>query len=341
MKSVTPASAPLKVLVVGGGSIGARHLRNLAASGDVVRALVEPDSGRREALCAETGVEGFAQLEAGLDWSPRLVVVATPSHLHLTQALASARRGCDLFIEKPLAHTNEGLDELAAEVEARALVTLVGCNMRFHPGPARVHTLIREGRIGRALTARLYAGSYLPGWRPGQDYTRSYSARPETGGGCLLDFVHEIDLARWYMGPVREVFCLADHVSALAISSEDVAALICRHASGSISEIHLDYVQRAYDRGCAVAGEEGSISWDFGSGVVKCFEAGSGTWTTESEPQNWELNRMYTDELSHLLDCVRRRVPTAQSVPEAIEVMRIVLAARESSRLGRLVAVAA
>jgi predicted dehydrogenase len=316
-------------------------LRNLAAAGAGDLGLAEPDAARREALCRETGARGFDSLESGLDWNPRLVVVATPSHLHVSQALAAARRGCDLFIEKPLGHSADGLEELASEVAARKLVTLVGCNMRFHPGPARVRALIAEGRIGRVLSARLHAGSYLPEWHGGEDYRKSYSARVESGGGCLLDFVHEIDLARWYAGPVREVFCAMDHVSSLAIETEDVAALICRHASGALSEIHLDYVQRVYDRGSTVAGEEGSIFWDFRTGTVACFEARTGAWTTTGLDRGWELNQMYADEIAQLLECVRDRRPAAQSVSDAVEVMRVVLAARESSRLGRLVPVAA
>jgi predicted dehydrogenase len=329
------------VLVVGGGSIGGRHLRNLAAAGAGDLGLAEPDAARREALIRETGARGFETLEAGLGWEPRLVVVATPTHLHVSQALAAARRGCDLFIEKPLGHSLEGLEELTSEVAARKLVTLVGCNMRFHPGPVRVRALIAEGRIGRVLSARLHAGAYLPEWHDRQDYRTSYSARAETGGGCLLDFVHEIDLARWYAGPVREVFCVTDHVSSLAIETEDIAALIFRHNGGALSEVHLDYLQRSYDRGCTIAGEEGSILWDFRTGPVACFEARTRAWTTTEIDRGWEINRMYAEELAHLLECVRDRRPTAQSVCDGVEVMRVVQAARESARLGRLVPVAA
>ncbi len=327
----------MKTLVAGAGSIGARHLRNLRSLSAGALAVADPDRERRELLGRETSAAAFATLEEGLAWKPELVVVATPSHLHVAQATAAARAGCHLFIEKPLGHSAEGLAELAREVESRGLVTLVGCNMRFHPGPARIRQLIEDGDLGRLLFARLHAGSYLPGWRPEQDYRKSYSARAEMGGGVLLDFIHEIDLARWYLGPVRDVMCVAARISELEIATDDVAALICRHAAGSLSEIHLDYVQRSYERGCQVVGVEGSAFWDFRSGEVRAYTVRADRWQTWAQPEGWELNQMYLDELRHLLEAVAQRRPTTLPVEEAIGVMQIALAAAESSRSGRTV----
>lgn len=328
----------MKVLVVGGGSIGRRHLVNLQSLGIEALAAVETDRGRGEALSREAGVPVFETLARGLDWEPEAVVIATPSHLHVPQALEAARRECHLFIEKPLAHDAAGLRELCEETARRRLVTIVGCNMRFHPGPAQVKRLLDQGAIGRVLFARVHGGYYLPAWRPAQDYRQSYSANRSMGGGCLLDCIHEIDLTRWYFGDVREVFCVAERLSSLEIDVEDTVLLVCRHRSGCLSDIHLDYVQRTYDRGCEIAGEEGSIFWEFQDGRVRLFDARSGEWTEHRQPEGWETNRMYLDEMSHFLDCVRRREPTVLPVAEAGRVMALVFAARESAAAGRFVA---
>src|ERR1700746_2344216 len=140
-------------------------------------------------------------------------------------------KGLPVFVEKPLCHTPTLLQKISDSVERRRVVSLVGCNMRFHPGPAQVKELLDQNRIGRILFARLQAGSYLPAWRPAQDYRTNYAAKEETGGGCILDCIHEIDLTRWYLGEVREVVCMADHMSSLEIKTEDVAAIVCRHTS--------------------------------------------------------------------------------------------------------------
>ncbi|MCI0577818.1 MAG: Gfo/Idh/MocA family oxidoreductase [Chloroflexi bacterium] len=324
---------------MGGGSIGARHLKNLTALGVGDLALVEPDETRRLEVSQALGIAGFAGLAEGLAWRPEFVVIATPNHLHVEQALAAARHNCHLFVEKPLSHSSKCLVELAGEIERQSLVSLVGCNMRFHPGPARVKELLDQGAIGRLLFARVYTGSYLPEWRPWQDYRRSYSANGAMGGGCLLDCIHEIDLSRWYAGEIQEVFCLAGHFSSLEVDTEDVAAMVCKHENGAVSEIHLDYVQRTYDRGCQVAGEEGSIFWDFGQGTVRWFDAQPGVWHTFDQPGEWVVNDMYLDEMRHFLQCVSEGRTTVLTVAEAVKVMQVVFAARASAASGRLVSV--
>ncbi len=323
----------IKALVVGGGSIGARHLSNLSRLGINYSALVEPDPQRRESVCDDS-ILGFADLKTGLEWGPDLVVIATPSHLHAEQALEAARRGIHLFIEKPLSHLEDGLAELSREIDRQRLITLVGCNMRFHPGPARVKKLLDQGVVGRVLFARVHTGSYLPDWRPWQDYRKSYSASSSMGGGCILDCIHEIDLARWYLGDVESVFCSAGHLSSLEMDVEDVATLICKHSRGATSEIHLDYVQRTYERGCQIVGEKGTIFWDYSQGEVRWFDALEDSWTRFMGPKSWDPNQMYLDEMEHFLECVRHGRRTIFPVSDAVRVMNIVFAAKASARSG-------
>lgn len=327
----------MKALIVGGGSIGFRHLRNLTQLGVVAQALVEPDVGRRADLCSQLAIAGFGTLEEGLEWEPDIVVISTPSHLHVGQAIEAARRGYPLFVEKPLSHSKERLCDLVKEVDSRKLISLVGCNMRFHPGPAKIKQLLESGVIGRVLFARIHTGSYLPAWRPWQDYRQSYSANASMGGGCILDCIHEIDLARWYLGNVSQVFCVAEHLSSLEIDVEDIAVLICRHLSGALSEIHLDYVQRSYERGCQIVGERGSILWNYNERVVKWFDAESDCWAVCSQPDDWQLNQMYLDEMEHFLDCVKSERQTTLPIVDAVEVMRIALGAKVSAGCGNFI----
>jgi predicted dehydrogenase len=330
----------MKAVVVGGGSIGVRHLQNLKRLGVQELTLVEPEKARRELLARTEGVAASAALEPALDAQPDFVVISSPSFLHVEQALAAARRGCHLFIEKPLSVSNEGLAELAEEVNGRDLITLVGCNMRFHPGPALVKTLLHQDKIGSVLFARLCCGSYLPGWRRTQDYRQSYSARSTMGGGCIFDCIHEIDLARWFLGDVETVFCAAGHLSSLQIDVEDVAMLVCKHRTGSLSHIHLDYVQRTYERGCHIVGEQGAISWDFLRPNVRCYTASDESEETLALPESWQINQMYLDEMRHFLHCVEHRTPTTLPVSEAVQVMAMALAAKQSASTGQSLSLA-
>jgi predicted dehydrogenase len=329
----------MKALIVGSGSIGARHLRNLKSLGLTELALAEPATDRRNAIASEFHVLGFEHLDQGLAWSPDFAVIATPPHLHLNQAALIVRKGIPVFVEKPLCHTPTGLAELSESIERKRLASMVGCNMRFHPGPAQVKRLLDDNRIGRIFSARVHCSSYLPKWRPQSDYRDNYAAREETGGGCILDCIHEIDLTRWYLGEVQEVFCMADHISSLEIHTEDVAALTCRHTGGSISEIHLDYIQRNYQRGCHIVGEQGTIDWDFSDGEVRLFEAPTKHQTAFAQPPGWDVNQMYVDEMRHFMECLRDGKPTTLSIPDAVAVMQIAFAAKASARKGRLITV--
>ena len=330
----------MKALVVGGGSIGSRQLQNLRTLGVEDLALAEIDVQCRRSVLKHCSALEFASLEEGLQWSPDFVVLATPTHLHAEQAKQVLELGLDLFVEKPLCHAPESLAELVDLAGRQRVTSLVGCNMRFHPGPAKVKELLGECRIGKLLFARIQAGSYLPDWRPGCDYRQNYAANEATGGGCILDCIHEIDLARWYLGNVEHVFCFADQVSSLQISTEDVAALTCIHAVGTLSEIHLDYVQRTYERGCQIVGDEGSIFWDFNEKQVRWYNVKTDGWTYFTQPKNWQVNEMHLAQMEHFLDCVRTRKKTVLPIVEAAEVMRIAFAAKASARQRKIVATA-
>jgi len=328
-----------KILVVGAGSIGQRHVQNLSNMGMCTVGVADPDSSARRKL-REVAKAEFETFREGLEWDPEIVLICTPNHLHLEQALTAARSDCHLFVEKPLAHEpDDRLHVLVEEVDRRGLTSMVGCNMRFHPGPKTVKELLEQPDLGAIHFARLHTGSYLPEWRPGQDYRESYSANAHMGGGCILDCIHEIDLARWYLGEIEQVFCWAGQQSSLDLDVEDVAVLVCEHGGGAMSEIHLDYVQRTYERGCQVVGENGSVSWDFEEETVEYYNADQERKEQFSPPEGWSMNQMYIDELHHFLQCVQNGKQTTQSIGAAAKLMRTVFAAKTSSRSKKMEAV--
>jgi predicted dehydrogenase len=302
----------------------------------VAAAVVEPVADRRETLSTRLAIQAFSSLDEGVNWQPDFVVIASPTHLHLRHALKVVSQGLDVFVEKPLSHMRSGLPDLAELGEKKNIVSLVGCNLRFHPGPQKIKELLQHSCLGNILFARIYAGSHLPGWRSGADYRQSYAAKKETGGGCILDCIHEIDLVRWYLGEVEQVSCMAGHLSSLEIETEDVVAMLFRHTSGAISEVHLDYVQRSYERGCQIVGENGSMVWDFNKPEVRWFDGTAGQWVSFVLADGWQVNQMYVDEMRHFLDCVKERRRTTLEIAEAVDLMEVVFSAKDSLCTGAL-----
>ncbi|TDA65490.1 MAG: Gfo/Idh/MocA family oxidoreductase [Clostridia bacterium] len=319
----------LRVLVVGYGSIGSRHLRNLLSSGHLVRpSVVEPRKDMAERAQREYAVKVYESLNSALSDGQDAVLVCTPPVSHVDIAIEAARSGAHVFVEKPLSDRLDGVQELIREVETRHLVGMTAFNFRFHPHLRLVKSLLDEGAIGSVYCLRSESGSYLPGWHPTEDYRMEYSARRDLGGGIILDAIHEIDMARWLLGEVREVCCYWDKISDLEIETEDLAAILLRFANRSIGEIHLDYVQRSYSRNCKLIGEAGTITWDITQSQVGIFSAFKGEWQTHKMAV--ETNDMYVAELKHFLDCILHGLKPEVTLRDGERALAIALAAKTS-----------
>jgi predicted dehydrogenase len=292
---------------------------------------------RRDEAAAIGAARVFGALADAWSWSPDVALVTVPNSLHLPLALEAARRDCHLFIEKPLSHRLNGLGELLSVVDERSLVTLVGCNMRFHPGIRKIKSLLDEGTIGRVVSARVEGGQYLPDWHPWEDYRHGYSARRDLGGGIILDGVHEIDYLRWILGEVGLVACLSGRLARLEIDTEDTAGILLRFLNGTIGELHMDYVQRAYSRTCQIIGDEGTIRWDYTSGEVRCYTAAAQGWQVFPNPPGWEANQMYLDEMRHFLKCIAGEEKPLADVYEGKRTLEVALAAKESAASRRMI----
>jgi predicted dehydrogenase len=316
----------MRIAILGCGSIGGRHARNAVSLGHRDVQVYDVDAARAGALAAELSVSAAATLDDLWAWRPAAAIIAAPSSQHVPLALEGARRGCDLFIEKPLGNTLDGIGELLAEARARQLVTLVGCNMRFHPGPAGVKRLLDERAIGDVLAGRLQTGSYLPSWRPDQDYHRGYSASREQGGGAILDCIHEIDLALWYFGRARLSAAIVRPAASLGLEVDGLAELLLEHDSGVVSSVHLNFVQRDYRRGCQIIGSTGTIYWDFADAFVTVQRGDASD--TIAGPPGWESNQMYLDEMTHFMTCVSSRRATTAPLDDGRAALDIALAAR-------------
>ncbi|OGL47551.1 MAG: hypothetical protein A2W05_03310 [Candidatus Schekmanbacteria bacterium RBG_16_38_10] len=322
----------MKFLVTGCGSIGRRHISNLLTIGNIEVSAHDLTPDGRNKVKELFGINAHENYEDALAAGPDAVIVTTPTNEHISPALEAATAGCHLFIEKPVSHNTEGLAKILSIVKEKGLITLVGCNMRFHPGLKKVKELLDKGTAGKILSADIETGSYMPEWRPGIDYRKVYSARSDMGGGVILDAIHEIDYARWMLGDVAALCCMADKLSSLELDVEDVADILLRFTSGTIAHLHLDYVQRVYSRNCKFVGEDGVITWDFNEGQVGLFSAHNKHWTWFKQPPDFELNQMYVDEMRHFVNCITGVEKPVLDIFGGAEDLRIAMAVKQSAK---------
>jgi predicted dehydrogenase len=325
---------PLTVLVVGTGSIGLRHARNLRALGHRVLAW-DTDPARREAARA-LGAAVAGSLDEGLSAGPRAALICTPPAAHVEPARLALRAGLDLFVEKPLAEALAPAQALVEEAERRGRLLAVGMNLRFLPSLRRVKALLEDGRIGRVLAASAWFGAYLPSWRPGQDYRQGYAVSRAQGGGVLLDAIHELDYLVWLLGEPVEAFCTAGHVSGLAGDTEDLAEVTLRYGDGALAQVHLDYLRRAYRRDLEVLGEDGLVTWDYPTRSVRLTLAGGETQVLGGEGDPPEED-MYVEEIRHFVRCLSGAERPWVDGRAGLASLRLVDAARASAASGRWV----
>ena len=327
------------IVVVGCGSIGQRHIRNLAEVG--VDEIIGVDHD--EQMLNEAKKSG-ADLTYS-DLAPAIQqnnidagFVCVPNHLHIQIASQLADKGIDLFIEKPLSHTMDGVTDLISKTKENNLISLVGCNLRFHPGIQTIKELLDKDAIGKTVSVKIEAGSYLPGWHPDDDYKNMYSARENEGGGAILDFIHEIDYARWLFGDVSSVSAMAGTYSDLELETEDLGAMLLEFENDLIGELHVDYVQRSYSRSCKVIGTNGTLYWEWQQGSVEEFDPEAEQWVSHRLPE-WTMNDMYIDETRHFLQSIENRDETISGLESGKSALEIALAAKRSNTEGRRVSV--
>src|SRR5450755_4294627 len=167
----------MKVLIIGLGGIAQRHLRNLRQLlGDAVEILayrvrrnsnVLTDKLQIEegsSLENKYGIEVFDHLDEALRQKPTAAFICNPTSLHMPVALACARAGCHLFVEKPLSNDLVGVEELCEVVERENLICLVGYQMRFHPCLRYAYACLQAKSLGKVIAVRAEVGEYLPSW---------------------------------------------------------------------------------------------------------------------------------------------------------------------------------
>ncbi len=315
------------IAVLGLGSIGMRHLRNLLGSGCRVVGF-DPDSKRTEAaLEAGATIAGTREAAVG---QARAVVIASPNACHLDDLAAVLGAHRHAFVEKPLAHTVSGLDVLLRSARESKLVVFAGFNLRFHPAVRAARALLDDNRLGDVLWARFIASSFLPDWRKNSDYRGGYTADPVTGG-VLFDLIHDFDLAAHLVGAPQTLAAAARRTGALEIDAEDCADVILRHEGGVISSLHLDYVTRPAERVAEIAGTKGVLRLDLRARTL-CLRDTMGDIATETA-FGGSPDDDYIALMGNFLASIEGRESPACDGQEALLVLEQVIAARRLSGL--------
>ena len=217
--------AALQICVVGGGSIGMRHIACAQVSDAVdLRAVVEPDTAHRTRL-ADRGLPVVADLD-GVPPQVSAAIIATPTPQHAQVASACLDRGWAVLVEKPLTQTLSSAKALCAQAARLGLPLITGHHRRCHPFVAQARADLE--RLGSLVTLQgiwclhKHDSYFDVGWRQ------------EAGAGPIMtNLSHEIDLLHYLAGPITEVSAMTSNATR-GYSVEDTASVCMRFANGAV-----------------------------------------------------------------------------------------------------------
>lgn len=305
------------------GSIGYRHIKNVKKLLPKVEiAALRSQKNTINHEFTQIIDHEFYNISDAKSFTPDMIFITNPTFLHVETSLEFTNIVPGIFIEKPISDRLDKVQKLIDYNESS--IIHVACPLRFHPTIKFLKDYLKNRH--KILNIRLSSGSYLPEWRPGQDYRKLYCARKEFGGGVSLDLIHEIDYLRWIFGNIKEGYFGSSKVSDLDINSEDISYSIFKLESGGICELHLDYFRRLPERKIEVSTDNELIVADLIDSSIKiCNSDGEKVIN-----QDFVRNDMYVEELIYFLNCVKKSKKSFNDPVFAYDTLRYALYMRDN-----------
>ncbi len=321
-----------RILVIGGGSIGERHVRCFQRTCRADVTLCELNDTVRERVTQTYDLrQSFASLDDALSETHDAAVICTPAHLHVPMAMQLAERGVGLLIEKPVSVSLDGVDELTAFVSEQRVPTAIAYVLRSHPALIEMKRALDEQRFGRPVQVVATSGQHFPFYRPA--YRDTYYTRHDMGGGAIQDaLTHMMNAVEWLVGPVTRLVADAEHCVLEGVEVEDTVHVITRHKDvlGSFS---LNQHQAPNESTLSVVCERGTIRLEFHRRRwLSCSEP-EADWTVEGQ---FELERddIFVAQAERFLDVLDGKTEPACSLAEGAQTLHVNLAALRSVREG-------
>jgi len=248
----------VKFLIIGYGSVGKRHVKNLIELG-IDCLVVDPDSGRRK----EASVESLRSYET-LDQLGTLenfdaVVICSPPVFHVSQTIWALSKGKKVFLEKPIGLNQKECQKL---LSFNHNDIFVGYTYRWNPQFIELKNYIETELIGAPYYARFSIGMHLEDWHPFENYRNFFMSSSILGGGAILDESHFLELILELFGLPAEISCIQSKISPLDIDSDDYVLSHFIYEKLRI-DIKLDLFKRPHESLIQIQGEFGSIECDF------------------------------------------------------------------------------
>ncbi len=333
-----PSSALPRILVVGCGSIGERHLRCFQKTGRCEVEACDASAELLQAVAERYTVTPRPDLATALrERKYDALIICTPAPTHLPLATLGAAHGAALLIEKPLATSLEEVDRTRRVMARAGRHVAVAYVYHVFPWIQEARAFVKSGALGRVLHATVQAGQHFPTFRPA--YRDIYYARREMGGGCIQDAItHVMNAMEWMLGPATRVFCDASHQMLEGVTVEDTVNLAARHGDALVSYA-MNQFQAPNELGILLHGELGSLSIEHHRQRWGALRRGEAEWTWHQTPP-LERDDLFMAQAHAFLDGMEGRPSPLCTFDEGVQTLKFNLAALRSMDSGLPVTIA-
>jgi predicted dehydrogenase len=322
-----------RVLVVGVGSIGERHLRCFLATERAQLSFVEVNPELRQTIATRyPPARAYATIEEALESSPHAAVIATPAPLHIPQAIQLVQRGLHVLIEKPMSIGLEQIDDLIALVRVNKVVAAVGYVLRAQPALAAMRDAVVSGRFGKPLELVVVSGQDFAFYRPA--YRSTYYARRDSGGGAVQDaLTHTLDAGQWLVGKIDRVVADAAHLKIEGVDVEDTVHVLARHGE-VLASYALNQHQAPNESTINVICERGTARFEMHTGRWKSCERATAPWTDHGPDKPLDRDGPFIRQANAFLDAIEGKAPPLCTIEEGLQALRANIAILESADVG-------
>ena len=303
----------MRVLIIGLGSIAKKHISALriVCNKPVIYALRSSNDAFK--YTDVINVYSLEEISVNFDF----VLITNPSNLHKIYIDYFVSKDTPIFVEKPVVTDLHSIEFVSNLLLGRDLPTYVGCNLRFRSSLIYLRNMIYQNK-SNVNEVNIYCGSYLPDWRKGTDYRKSYSADSRTGGGVHLDLFHELDYVVWLFGMPNDKSVILRKTSSLEINSPDYASYTFSYENYTINVI-LNYYRPIPKRNIEVVFSNDIITVDLINNRVNSAIEG------DVFSDDIDFNQTYIEQMKHFIDVVKGRSASLNSIEESLEVLKLIL----------------
>jgi predicted dehydrogenase len=340
-----PDMGKIGVGIIGTGWVAGEHLRAWRANPHAeVRAICDLDPERARAFAAENRLEcAIADTWEGLVARDdvQAVSITSPPNCHKTQAVAAARAGKHMLLEKAMATTVEDARAIRDAVAAAGVKSVVGFVLRWNPLFELIRAQLADNTVGRVYYGEVDYWHGIGPWY--KQY--GWNVKKDVGVSSLLSAgLHAMDGLRWFMGgKVVEVTQYATDICGPEFKEYEyppTTVTICRFDDGRIGKVVSGIACRQpYVFNINLVGEHGTIRNNQVYSTLKY--PGQTSWATVPTilPDSGDVSHHpFTGEVAHLVECIQTGKESHANAADAFLTHEVCFAADLSGQIGKAVA---